>query len=178
MFVSPQWRRGDFRRDCSITHRESQWRRRLDQFSGLGMCSEHDDSVFAVVELQGVRGVSEYNPVPSLRSEACRSAVRRKLGDDGMKSGAGRAPSESGVLGEVEGRGNDSSRPKPGIRGSEMAAMKRPLVACGRLRNGGSRLRWAKEGIDDLDQSASFCVGAAPRRSTSSLATAIARCQP
>jgi hypothetical protein len=30
----------------------------------------------------------------------------------------------------------------------------------------GRRLRWAKEGVDDLDQVPSFCVGEAPRRST------------
>ena len=31
----------------------------------------------------------------------------------------------------------------------------------------GAHRRWAKEGVDDLDKSASFGVGAAPRRSTS-----------
>jgi hypothetical protein len=35
----------------------------------------------------------------------------------------------------------------------------------------GSRLRWAMEGVDDLDKSASFGADAAPRRSTSSLDT-------
>jgi hypothetical protein len=34
----------------------------------------------------------------------------------------------------------------------------------------GSRLRWGKEGIDDLDKLPSFEAGEAPRRSTSSLA--------
>jgi hypothetical protein len=33
----------------------------------------------------------------------------------------------------------------------------------------GSRLRWAKERVDDWDKSASFVGGASPRRSTSSL---------
>jgi hypothetical protein len=33
----------------------------------------------------------------------------------------------------------------------------------------GPRLRWAKEGVDDLDKSAWLVVGEAPRRSTSSL---------
>jgi hypothetical protein len=33
----------------------------------------------------------------------------------------------------------------------------------------GSRLRWGKEGIDDLDKLPSFEAGEAPRRSTSSL---------
>jgi hypothetical protein len=39
----------------------------------------------------------------------------------------------------------------------------------------GSRLRWAKEGIDDWDKSVSFCVDATPRRSTSSLDAISAR---
>jgi hypothetical protein len=33
----------------------------------------------------------------------------------------------------------------------------------------GAHLRWAKEGVDDLDKSASMVVAATPRRSTSSL---------
>jgi hypothetical protein len=36
-------------------------------------------------------------------------------------------------------------------------------------RSRGSRLRWAKEGVDDLDKSVSFIANATPRRSTSSL---------
>jgi hypothetical protein len=39
----------------------------------------------------------------------------------------------------------------------------------------GSHLRWAKEGVDDWDKTASFDTGASPRRSTSSLGTAIMR---
>jgi uncharacterized protein len=46
-------------------------------------------------------------------------------------------------------------------------AQRRPLTIGWSDR--GSRLRWAKEGIDDLDKSVSFVAGATPRRSTSSL---------
>jgi hypothetical protein len=49
-------------------------------------------------------------------------------------------------------------RPKPGIRGSEMIAMKRLFAACGRLN--ASRVEPSvvpKEEIDDLVKSALFC---------------------
>ena len=49
-------------------------------------------------------------------------------------------------------------------------------LTCG-LSDHGARLRWAKEGVDDGDKSASLVVGEAPRRSTSSLDETLAMAQ-